>query len=543
MLDLRVSDPQRPYDKKPYFQAMRRCWCCTLPESPFTGVNEMWIVYVLLGLAGGLFVYDITQRKRTILRNFPIIGHFRYWLESIGPELRQYIVTSNTEERPFSRGQRRWIYATSKRMNNYFAFGTELDLERSPNHLVIKHASFPLSDPQPGQDGHDPTYRIACSKVIGAYRNRPKAFRPSSVVNVSGMSFGSLSGPAIEAFNRGSELAGCLHNTGEGGISKHHLHGGDLIWQIGTGYFGCRDDNGAFDLDRFIDTVAAHKIKAIEIKLSQGAKPGVGGFLPAAKISPEIAAARGIPLGKDCASPSAHTAFSDVDSMLDFVELLADSSGLPVGIKSAVGQLDFWNELARAMATTGRGVDFVTIDGSEGGTGAAPLVFSDHVALPLKIALSRVYESFVRQGIEDNVVFNASGKLGFPESSLLAFALGADLVSVAREAMLAIGCIQAQNCHTGHCPAGIATQNRWLMRGLDPTLKSARLANYVVALRKELLRLSRACGVAHPALITTDSFEIIDDRFCGVSVSDAFGLDHAQSNATVEHPLEIQGVN
>jgi glutamate synthase domain-containing protein 2 len=359
-------------------------------------------------------------------------------------------------------------------------------------------------------------------------------------VNISGMSFGSLSGPAIEAFNRGSKLAGCLHNTGEGGISQHHLHGGDLVWQIGTGYFGCRDEHGKFNLDRFVETVAAHEVKAIEIKLSQGAKPGVGGFLPAAKITPEIAAARGIPLGKDCASPSAHSAFSDVDSMLDFVEQLAESSGLPVGVKSAVSRLDFWDELAHSMATTNRGVDFITIDGSEGGTGAAPLVFSDHVALPLKIALSRVHQAFVQQEMQDNVVFNASGKLGFPESSLLAFALGADLVSVAREAMLSIGCIQAQNCHTGHCPAGIATQNRWLMRGLDPTLKSARLANYVVALRKELLRLSRACGVAHPALITTDCFEIIDDRFGGVSVTDAFGLNVSQVHpATAQQVVEL----
>ncbi|GAG09055.1 unnamed protein product, partial [marine sediment metagenome] len=268
---------------------------------------------------------------------FPVIGHFRYWLESIGPELRQYIVTSNTEERPFSREQRRWVYATSKKVNQYFGFGTELDLERSPSHLVIKHASFPLSDPMPDEAGHDPQFNIRCTKVIGAYRNRSKAFRPDSVVNISGMSFGSLSGPAIEAFNRGARLAGCLHNTGEGGISQHHLHGGDLVWQIGTGYFGCRDQNGRFNLDRFLNVVATHQIKAIEIKLSQGAKPGVGGFLPAAKITHEIAEARGIPLAKDCASPSAHSAFCDIDSMLDFVEQLADMSGLPVGIKSAVG--------------------------------------------------------------------------------------------------------------------------------------------------------------------------------------------------------------
>jgi len=498
----------------------------------------MWILAAALAALVGLCVFDVVQRKRTILRNFPIVGHFRYWLESIGPELRQYIVTSNTEERPFSRAQRRWVYASSKRSNQYFGFGTEVDLEHSANHLVIKHAAFPLADCQPGDEGYDPQFSIPSTKVIGGYRERRKAFRPTSVVNISGMSFGSLSAPAIEAFNRGAKLAGCLHNTGEGGISRHHLHGGDLVWQIGTGYFKCRDEKGNFSIDHFLDVVASHEIKAIEIKLSQGAKPGVGGFLPAAKITPEIAEARGIPMGVDCASPAAHTAFSDVDSLLDFVERLGELSGLPVGIKSAVGHTSFWQDLAQQMAMTGRGVDFITVDGAEGGTGAAPLVFSDHVALPLKIALSRVHHEFVKQDMHQNVVFNASGKLGFPESALFGFALGADLVSVAREAMLSIGCIQAQRCHTGHCPAGIATQNRWLMRGLDPSLKSARLANYVVALRKDLLRLSRACGVSHPALISLENFEIVDDRFGSVPAADVFGV---ASNPSLSQAAEVEG--
>lgn len=501
----------------------------------------MWIAIAVAAVVGlvGLFIHDITQRSRTILRNFPIIGHLRYWLEAIGPELRQYIVTSNTEERPFSRAQRRWVYASSKKENQYFGFGTEVDLERSPNHLVIKHSSFPLLDPLPDQDGYDAHYKIPCAKVLGASRNRRGAFRPQSVVNVSGMSFGSLSGPAVEALNRGAAIAGCWQNTGEGGVSKHHLNGGDLVWQIGTGYFGCRDEKGNFSAERFLDTVAEHPIKAIEVKLSQGAKPGLGGLLPAAKVTPEIAEARGVPLGVDCVSPAAHTEFSNVDGLLDFVERLAELSGLPVGIKSAVGEQKFWQDLAKKMATTGRGVDFITIDGSEGGTGAAPLVFSDHVALPLKIALSRVYSQFVEYDLHESIVFNASGKLGFPEASLFAFALGADLVSVAREAMLSIGCIQAQKCHTGHCPAGIATQNKWLMRGLDPTLKAARMANYVVALRKDLLRLSRACGQPHPALITTDHFEILDDRFGSTTASELFGVNAAWKRSNSSEPVSV----
>ena len=333
------------------------------------------------------------------------------------------------------------------------------------------------------------------------------------------MSYGSLSAAAVEAINRGCVAASCLHNTGEGGISRHHQHGAQLVWQIGTGYFGCRDRQGRFDMQRFRDAVAANPVRAIEIKLSQGAKPGLGGLLPAAKITPEIAKIRGIPLGQDCASPAAHREFSSVDELLDFVERLADETGLPVGIKSAVGQVEYWRDLARQMSTTRRGVDFVTIDGGEGGTGAAPLVFSDHVALPFKIGMARVYREFAEADLHEQVVFIGSGRLGFPESALFAFALGCDMINVGREAMMAVGCIQAQRCHTGHCPTGVATQNRWLMRGLVPQAKSHRLANYVVTLRKELLDLSRACGVAHPALVTTDHFEILDDRF-GVALPD-----------------------
>jgi len=256
--------------------------------------------------------------------------------------------------------------------------------------------------------------------------------------------------------------------------------------------------------------VASANVRAIELKLSQGAKPGLGGVLPAAKITPEIARIRGIPLGRDCLSPAAHSAFGDVSSMLDFIEQLAETTGLPVGIKSAVGDLGFWRDLAHAIERTGRAPDFVTIDGGEGGTGAAPLVFSDHVALPFKLGFSSVYRAFAERGVHEKVVFIGSGKLGFPEQALLALALGCDMINVAREAMLSIGCIQAQRCHTGHCPTGVATQNRWLVRGLDPTLKSARLANYLVTLRKDLTQLAHACGQVHPSLVPLDQIGIVE---------------------------------
>ncbi len=473
---------------------------------------------VLIALA----IYDVCQKKHAILRNFPVIGHFRYLLEAIGPELRQYIVTSNDEERPFTRDERSWVYASSKKENNYFGFGTDNDLETTRGALIIKQSSFPLPSIMKGDPEYAEGFRVPCAKVMGGHRGRKKAFRPDSVVNISAMSYGSLSSKAIESLNRGAAIAGCFQNSGEGGVSPYHKKGGDLVWQIGTGYFGCRNANGNFDINRFTENLELNPVKAIEIKLSQGAKPGMGGLLPAAKITPEIAEIRGIPMGRDCASPSSHSAFSDVDSLLDFVELLADKSGLPVGIKSAVGEQKFWADLAQAMTESDRGVDFITIDGGEGGTGAAPLVFTDHVALPFKPGFVRVYREFIERDLHDNIVFIGAGRLGLPEHAIVAFALGCDLINVAREAMLAIGCIQAMRCHTGHCPTGVATQNAWLMRGLDPTSKADRLANYVVTLRKELLAVSRACGHLHPSLVTIDQLEILDEQYSATPLSRIF---------------------
>jgi glutamate synthase domain-containing protein 2 len=490
----------------------------------------IWLLGIALAL-GGVALYDLTQKRHAILRNFPIIGHLRFLLETVGPELRQYIVTGNDEERPFSRDQRRWVYASSKRENPYFGFGTDNDLEQSPGYIVIRHSAFPIHAPHAGEAGFDPQYPLPCAKVLGGRRGRPKAFRPSSVVNVSGMSYGSLSGPAVEALNRGVALCGALQSTGEGGISDYHRKGGDIIWQVGTGYFGARDDAGRFSMEAFLESVASARVRAIEIKLSQGAKPGLGGLLPAAKVTEEIARIRKIPIGRDCVSPAAHTAFHDVDSMLDFIDLIADRTGLPVGIKSAVGDMKFWQTLAGRLRETGRGPDFITIDGGEGGTGAAPLVFSDHVALPFKLAFSSVYRLFAEAGVENDVVFIGSGKLGFPETGALALALGCDMINVGREAMMAVGCIQAQRCHTGHCPTGVATQNAWLMRGLDPTLKSARLANYVAALRMELTHLANACGYAHPSMVPLDCFDILDDRLGTRSAVDVFGYKRSGLNS------------
>jgi glutamate synthase domain-containing protein 2 len=472
---------------------------------------------------GGLAAWDLVQRKHAILRNFPLIGHLRYLLEAVGPELRQYIVTDNDQERPFSRDQRRWVYSSAKEEDRYFGFGTDSDLERVHNYVIVKHAAFPVPPPPGTPDHPDPAWPLPAAKVLGGPRQRAKAFRPSSVVNISAMSFGSLSAAAITALNRGAAMAGVLHTTGEGGVSDHHRQGGDLVWQVGTGYFGCRDDHGRFDLPRLVDTVAATpQIRAIEIKLSQGAKPGLGGLLPGAKVTPEIARIRGIPVGVDCRSPAGHSAFTGVDGLLELVERIAEATGLPVGIKSAVGEDRFWADLTQRMAVTGTGVDFVTVDGGEGGTGAAPLVYSDHVALPFKWAFPRVYRAFAEAGLHEDVVFVGSGKLGLPENALLAMAMGCDLVNVGRTAMFALGCVQAQRCHTGRCPTGVATQSVRLQRGLDPADKSVRVANYLATLRFELGQLARTCGVAHPGLVAADQVELLDVDLKAISVADLF---------------------
>lgn len=477
--------------------------------------SGLWLAVVIVGILIVLAVVDLTQRHHAVRRNFPVVGRLRYWLEAIGPELRQYIVTGNDSERPFSRDQRRWIYTSAKADNSYFGFGTDNDLETATDYVIVRHAAFPLDPPARATGpGVGPDYALPMAKVLGGARNRPRAFRPTSVVNVSSMSFGALSRNAVIALDQGAALAGCLHGTGEGGITPYHEHGAGLVWQIGTGYFGCRDAAGHFDVARFRDVIARYpQVAAIEIKLSQGAKPGLGGMLPAAKVTPEIAALRGIPEAVDCKSPARHSAFSSTSELLDFVELLASESGLPVGIKSAVGEAAFWDELAALMTSGMRGVDFVVIDGGEGGTGAGPLVFTDHVALPFVSGFALAYSAFARAGISEQLVWIGSGRLGLPERALLAFALGCDGVNVAREAMLSIGCIQAQRCHTGRCPSGVATQSAWLQRGLDPADKSVRAANYLVALRKELLWLSRACGRVHPGLLTLDDIAFSEATF------------------------------
>ena len=466
--------------------------------------------YILSGGAGLLliiFLYDIFQRKHAILRNFPVVGHLRYLLEKIGPELRQYWVANDKEEMPFTRAERSWVYATSKKQNNNFGFGSS-ELMYDTGYPILKHSAFPTRDKYDAH-GNLLTSSMPCAKLIGAAHNRKNSYRPESIVNISAMSFGSLGKNAVAALNLGAKEAHCYHNTGEGGISPYHKLGGDLVWQIGTGYFGARDAEGKFSMEVFKQAIENNPtVKMIEIKLSQGAKPGKGGILPKDKITEEISKIRGIPRDRDCISPNSHSEFTNVSELVEFIESLADISGLPVGIKSAVGESKFWEELATQMKATNQGPDFITIDGGEGGTGAAPLAFADHVSLPFKIGFKRVYTIFKNHDLINDITWIGSSKLGFPDRAVVAFAMGCDLINIARESMLSIGCIQAQQCHTGHCPSGVATHNAWLIRGVDVPTKSKRAAQFLKGLRKEILQLTYACGYTHPCQFTGQDIEI-----------------------------------
>ena len=469
-----------------------------------------WILIFLAVVA----VKDIFfTPAHTIKHNFPIVGHLRYWLESIGPEMRQYFVANNREELPFNRIERGWIYASAKKENNYEGFGTDRDVYVH-HHIFVKNQMLAFKMGPDHPNATDLSF-MPCAKVMGLAHGREKPYRPGSVINVSAMSFGSLSATAVKAMNLGVSKCQAYHNTGEGGLSPYHNQGGDVVFHFGTGYFGVRDESGNFSMDKMKALVQENQcIKAIEVKLSQGAKPGKGGVLPAKKITREIAGIRGVPMGKDVLSPPTHSAFSTVSELYDFVEALADATGLPVGIKGAIGKTDMWEELADLMVEKGKGPDFITIDGGEGGTGAAPPSFADHVSLPWVYGFSTIYSLFRKHGLCERVVFIGSGKLGFPAKAAMAFAMGADCINVAREAMMSIGCIQAQICHTNRCPSGVATQSKWLQKGISVPLKSDRLAQYFKTFRKELVEITHAAGYEHPCQFMMSDIQLnVDDDF------------------------------
>lgn len=467
-----------------------------------------FIILVVSLLIIGTFFFDWFQKDNNILRVFPLIGHFRYLLIEFGPAVRQYLIAGNREESPFNRTEREWIYSSSEKANNYSAFGTDDNIQ-GIGYPIIKNSTIPYGNLSLYKNGLENEFvSIPCHKIIGQIHNRKRPYRPRSLINISGMSFGALSANAITAMNIGSKLAHCYHNCGEGGVSPYHRMGSDLFFQLGTGNFGCRTSDGRLDWDELKKLVqTTPKIRGIEIKISQGAKPGKGGVLPGKKVTAEIAGIRGVPVGEDCISPNRNPEFDSPDSLIDFVERIARETGLPVGFKTAVGKLEFLEELAERMKERGEGPDFISVDGGEGGTGAAPTTFADHVGLPYITAFSRLYQIFLKNDLTHAVTFIGSGKLGFPDRFVVAMALGADLIQVGRESMLSIGCIQAQKCHTGFCPSGLATQNKYLQRGVVPEKHGIHLANYFEAFNKETLGLTHAAGYVHPSQFSPKDIE------------------------------------
>ncbi|WP_430907979.1 FMN-binding glutamate synthase family protein [Maribacter sp. 2-571] len=498
--------------------------------------NIPWYLW-LLGVLAIVAIRDIFfQRAHTISHNYPIVGHLRYWLESIGPEMRQYFVANNREELPFNRIERGWIYASAKQENNYEGFGTDRDIY-AHHHIFIKNQMMGYTVSENHPNATDKSF-VPCAKVMGAHNGRKKPFRPASVINVSAMSFGSLSAAAVTSLNKGVAKSDAYHNTGEGGLSPYHKQGGDVVFHFGTGYFGVRSEDGNFSMPKMKKLVAENPcIKAIEIKLSQGAKPGKGGVLPGAKITPEIAEIRGVEVGKDVLSPATHKAFGSIPELLQFIEDIAEETGLPVGIKGAIGKLDQWEVLADLMVATGKGPDFIAVDGGEGGTGAAPPSFADHVSLPWVYGFSSLYRVFQERKLTERIVFIGSGKLGFPAKAAMAFAMGADCINVAREAMMSIGCIQAQVCHTNACPAGIATQSKWKQRGIDIPLKSDRLAQYFKTFKKELLEITHAAGYEHPCQFSMQDVQVnVDDIDLNRNLKTTYGYEKTPVPFTsVEH--------
>ncbi|MFM8353550.1 MAG: FMN-binding glutamate synthase family protein [Gammaproteobacteria bacterium] len=440
-------------------------------------------VAAVLALVG---LWDFFQQRHAIRRNYPVIGHLRFLFEKIRPEIRQYFIESDIEETPFSRSARSLAYQRAKNDVDKRPFGTQLDVYQ-PRFEWINHSVAPVAIPTDD-------FRVS----IGSDRcARPYA---ASVFNISAMSFGSLSKNAILALNEGARRGGFFHDTGEGSISRWHREpGGDLVWEIGSGYFGCRDADGRFDPARFRDNAASDQVRMIEIKLSQGAKPGHGGVLPGAKVTPEIAEARGVPLGVDCVSPARHSAFSTPLELMAFITTLRElSGGKPVGIKLAIGHPWEWFGIVKAMVETGEHPDFVVVDGAEGGTGAAPIEFTDHVGTPLREALMLVQNALVGAGLRDRVRVGASGRIISSFDIARTMALGADFCNSARGFMFALGCLQAQTCHTGHCPTGVTTQDPLRMRALVVPDKAERVANFHRSTLESLKDLVGAAGLNHP---------------------------------------------
>lgn len=453
----------------------------------------LFVLIAILLAIGAVYVHDVRQTQHTILRNFPVVGHFRYFSESFGEYMRQYQYLPDWVERPFNRLERAWIYRTAKGISNLVSFGSE-----TVPAFVFRNAAFPVLE---GEQKAWPAKRIGVTEGPGACR---MPYDAPGFFNISGMSYGALSHAAVTALSRGAKRAGIWMATGEGGLAQYHLDGGcDLVMQIGTAKYGVRDKDGNLSEERLREIAAYPQVRMFEVKLAQGAKPGKGGILPAAKVSAEIAAIRGIPQGQDSISPNRHTDIGNIQELGAFIDRVRRVTGKPVGVKVVAGQQGFLDDwFADCSAHPERCPDYVQIDGGEGGTGAAPAPLADYVGLPITQALPMVAAARARHGLAERIRIIASGKLVTPDKVAWALCMGADFVSSARGFMFALGCIQAMKCGSGHCPTGITAADPRLIRGLDPTDKSVRVANYAKRMQEEVEVIAHACGLPHAGAFT-----------------------------------------
>ncbi|WP_336942737.1 FMN-binding glutamate synthase family protein [Acinetobacter modestus] len=450
-----------------------------------TLLNTLWLVTSLLSLLG---LHDLLQKKHAILRNYPILGHFRFIFEDVRPEIRQYFIESDQDALPFSRMQRSLVYQRAKNENADKPFGSIIDVYE-PNYRFIVHSISPCPPADPS------TFRV---QIGNSQCSQPYS---ASIMNISAMSFGSLSANAIRALNKGAHLGNFYHDTGEGSLSPYHLeNGGDIVWQIASGYFGCRTADGLFDPEKFRQQAQNPKIKMIELKLSQGAKPGHGGILPKHKITQEIAEIRGVSRDQDCISPAKHPSFNTPIEMMFFIQKLRElSGGKPVGFKLCIGQPWQFMSIVKAMLETNIIPDFIVVDGSEGGTGAAPIEFSDYIGTPLREGLRFVHNTLIGAGLRQQIKIGASGKMISAFDIASTFALGADWVNSARGFMFAVGCIQAQSCHTNQCPVGVATQDQDRQKAIDVPTKAERVFNFHKNTLHALSEMIAAAGLKHPS--------------------------------------------
>ncbi len=447
-----------------------------------------------------LYLIDITQTQHAIRRNFPVIGRLRYRMEHLGVFFRQYFYAMDREEMPFNRAQRSWVYRAAKNLDTTQPFGSTRDL-RPAGTLLFANTAFPELDTAP---------ETAPAWVIGP--DCPQPYAASSFFNISAMSYGAISQPAVLALSNGARLAGCWLNTGEGGLSPYHLAGGaDLVFQIGTAKYGVCDGRGGLDEARLREVAAHPQVKLFEVKLSQGAKPGKGGILPGAKVTPEIAAIRGIPVGQDSRSPNRHPEIADARELLGFIRRVRTLTGKPTGLKWVIGDPRAVDELCQAILSQGvaEAPDFITVDSADGGTGAAPMSLMDYVGLPLQESLPLLVDKLIEYGLRERIRVIASGKLINPGEAAWALCVGADFVNSARGFLFALGCVQSLQCDKNTCPAGITTHNPRLQRGLDPADKAERVRHYVENLRREVAIIAHSCGAADPRQLRREHCRIV----------------------------------